>query len=157
MKLRLDHVFENPGESVSFECPLDLGDACFRQTAASGRVFNKNGLVELHARVNVTYTGACDRCTVQTDLSFLFDFSHTLVTSLNHEENDVLILVSDGVLDLDGLLVSDVLLHLPSKFLCDPDCKGLCPDCGNNLNIQSCQCSKAAIDPRLAGLKDLLK
>ena len=59
-------------------------------------------------------------------------------------------------LDLDELLTEDLLLDVPSKFLCSPDCKGLCPSCGKNLNHGDCDCQQDTVDPRLAILKELL-
>ncbi|MBO5857065.1 MAG: DUF177 domain-containing protein, partial [Clostridia bacterium] len=50
----------------------------------------------------------------------------------------------------------DVNLELPTKFLCDEDCKGICTMCGNNLNIDQCDCKKP-IDPRLEGLLQFLE
>jgi uncharacterized protein len=47
-------------------------------------------------------------------------------------------------------------LAIPMKPLCTPNCQGLCPQCGVNLNIESCTCEKTSIDPRLAVLKELL-
>ena len=64
--------------------------------------------------------------------------------------------VPDDQLDLDQLLTEDILLDLPSKFLCSPDCKGLGPICGKNLNQGDCGCEKDTVDPRLAILKELL-
>ena len=65
-----------------------------------------------------------------------------------------------GYYDESGLLLEDVvreqvLLSLPARTLCTPDCKGLCPRCGQNLNSASCNCESTAVDPRwnaLAGL-----
>ena len=62
----------------------------------------------------------------------------------------------DYKLDLDELATADILLELPSKHLCKPDCKGLCPDCGADLNETACDCGKHRIDPRLEALKDLM-
>ena len=50
---------------------------------------------------------------------------------------------------------NNILLTLPIKRLCKEDCKGLCQQCGNNLNLSTCQCDNDDIDPRLAKLKDL--
>ena len=63
-------------------------------------------------------------------------------------------------LDGDGVDVSDVLetcfiLNMDTKFLCREDCRGLCPDCGRNLNDGPCGCTKK-IDPRMAVLGRLL-
>jgi uncharacterized protein len=60
----------------------------------------------------------------------------------------------------DGLLLEDalreqVLLALPLKILCQPDCKGLCPQCGKNLNHELCGCEKPHLDPRMTALKEI--
>ena len=70
-----------------------------------------------------------------------------------------------GYYEKSGLLLEDVvreqvLLSLPARTLCTPDCKGLCPRCGQNLNSASCQCESASVDPRwnaLAGLAGRLQ
>lgn len=49
-----------------------------------------------------------------------------------------------------------LVLALPSKLLCRPDCRGICPRCGQNLNLRECGCSSEDVDPRLAALMDLL-
>ena len=46
-------------------------------------------------------------------------------------------------------------LALPVKPLCRPDCRGLCPECGKNLNEGACGCSRDSGDPRLAALRQL--
>jgi len=74
--------------------------------------------------------------------------------SISEEETEI------GYYDKGGLLLEDVvreqvLLSLPARTLCGPDCKGLCQRCGQNLNQGKCQCDEAAADPRwnaLAGL-----
>jgi uncharacterized protein len=55
------------------------------------------------------------------------------------------------------LLRDQLLLLLPVKPLCKPDCAGLCPSCGQDLNEGPCTCAKDTIDPRLAVLRQLLK
>jgi len=62
----------------------------------------------------------------------------------------------DGELDLAPLIREHAWLAIPIKHLCDPECKGLCPHCGVNLNTDSCECEEVHIDPRLAPLKELL-
>jgi DUF177 domain-containing protein len=63
----------------------------------------------------------------------------------------------DGVIDLGELLHEQFYLTLPMKPLCREDCKGLCPVCGANWNVTTCSCEHRWEDPRLAGLKALLK
>lgn len=66
--------------------------------------------------------------------------------------------VSDsGWIDLAPPLREQGWIAIPMKPLCHPDCKGLCPQCGVNLNLESCMCVNTKIDPRMALLKDLLQ
>ena len=62
----------------------------------------------------------------------------------------------DGWLDLAPLLREVAWVAIPMKPLCAPDCKGLCPQCGVNLNHESCTCRYDKVDPRLEILKNLL-
>ena len=64
----------------------------------------------------------------------------------------------DGLrLDVDLVVLEQIELSLPMKFLCRVDCKGLCPECGANLNDGKCDCKKEAADPRLAVLLEFKK
>lgn len=63
----------------------------------------------------------------------------------------------DGWIDLAPLLREQAWVEIPMKPLCRPDCKGLCPHCGANLNIEPCTCKQSRIDPRLAPLQKLME
>jgi DUF177 domain-containing protein len=65
-----------------------------------------------------------------------------------------------GFFEGEGLFLADVLreqvlLALPMKAICRGDCRGLCPNCGANLNHEECRCETHATDPRLAPLARL--
>ena len=62
----------------------------------------------------------------------------------------------EGALDLIELLREQLVLALPMKPLCAQACRGLCPECGENLNRTECACTPVWEDPRLAPLKGLL-
>jgi uncharacterized protein len=62
----------------------------------------------------------------------------------------------DGMIDLGPLVRELSLLGIPIKVLCRPDCRGLCQECGQNLNEGDCDCPEVDIDPRLAALQQLL-
>jgi uncharacterized protein len=62
----------------------------------------------------------------------------------------------DNTLDLGELMREQFQLALPMKPLCADDCKGLCAECGTNLNKAACGCTPKWEDPRLAALKGLL-
>ena len=63
----------------------------------------------------------------------------------------------NDAIDLNELLREQFYLALPMKPLCQEDCRGLCPQCGTNLNTGNCSCAPVWEDPRLAALKNLLK
>ena len=72
-------------------------------------------------------------------------------------ESDMQLSVFDGeAIDLDDLVREQILLTLPSRVLCEDDCKGLCPVCGSDRNIVSCQCETNEIDPRWKALRELV-
>ena len=80
-----------------------------------------------------------------------------MVTHLDNEDEDEMTVIPDMKLDLEEFCYDEILLSLPTKFLCDENCKGLCPTCGQDLNQGECSCNEKEIDPRLAALAELLK
>lgn len=63
----------------------------------------------------------------------------------------------EGSLDVIDLLCEQFQLALPMKPLCAEACRGLCPECGANLNRTECGCAPKWEDPRLAVLREMLK
>jgi len=73
-------------------------------------------------------------------------------------DEDVLRETADGhgfEINLGALLWQELVLALPIKVLCKAECKGICPECGKNLNQESCACDNEKLDPRMAALRDL--
>jgi len=70
-------------------------------------------------------------------------------------EGETYLLPADDVLDLEPLVRDVLLLELPAVPLCRTDCQGLCPDCGVDHNVTSCDCSTSEPDPRWAALRSL--
>jgi len=63
--------------------------------------------------------------------------------------------VGVGVLDLADAIREEVILTQSLLALCNPCCKGLCPQCGINLNEDRCECSQEESDPRWDALRAL--
>ena len=124
-------------------------------------------------RLRAAYEGhfelLCARCLepVQQDLASDFDLifrpqaadaepgEHAITT----DETEIGYYGESGLL-LEDVVREQVLLSLPGRVLCQPDCKGLCPQCGQNLNQATCACSQAPADARwnaLSGLAETLK
>jgi uncharacterized protein len=82
----------------------------------------------------------------------------TTIEEIEVEDDDVsLTFYRDEQIDLNELLREQFYLALPMKPLCFVGCKGICPQCGTNRNTAPCDCSPQWEDPRMAGLKTLLK
>jgi uncharacterized protein len=64
---------------------------------------------------------------------------------------------SDDELNIQDLVVEQILLNVPMKPLCSESCRGICPKCGTDMNVNPCRCEQKEADPRLAVLKKLLE
>ena len=145
-KVALPEDFQNM--EISF-----VEDAVF-----SGTLENIGGVLELSGDVSGSFTVPCARCMKEVAENYRVSVNETLA----HEDAEVsdrddVIPFSGNSVDLGSAIWPNVLLALGTKYLCKPDCKGLCPMCGVDLNEASCNCKHDDIDPRLAGLADLLK
>jgi uncharacterized protein len=107
----------------------------------------------------------CDRCleayafAVSRDfhVSLLLPVSSELVpdeTELKKDDLAVRFIVDEKI-DLDDIIREQIYLSLPMKLLCKKGCGGLCPQCGVNLNIETCNCYKGGGHPAFLKLKDL--
>lgn len=122
----------------------------------SGVASSENGAVRIEASVTYDYVANCDRCLEEINEKVNKKFEHLLLLSEDDGEDDLYIRVQSEEIDLYELLREDIILNLPMIHLCKPDCKGLCSQCGANLNYEECTCSKDSVDPRLEILKTLL-
>ncbi|MFL6090037.1 MAG: YceD family protein [Aeromicrobium sp.] len=101
---------------------------------------------------SVQVTGECVRCLEPIDDTFVADFQELYLYSDPGEEE----LALDGdLLDLEPVLRDAVVLALPINPVCDPECPGLCPECGARLADDPDHTHEPAIDPRWSALKDL--
>ena len=87
---------------------------------------------------------------LQVDFSDLYAFDHRSVTESG------LILPDNGHINLAPLLREFMLLEIPISPICRTDCRGLCLECGTNLNITPCDHQRTTGDSRLDALQSLL-
>jgi uncharacterized protein len=106
----------------------------------------------------------CSRCLETATLPVSTPFRYTLVPAAPEESREEVELSEEDLeygcyegetVDLDPLIYEQIILQIPMKVLCREDCRGLCPDCGTNLNSAECNCSSHRVDARLAVLKKL--
>lgn len=108
-------------------------------------------------------TAACSRCAEEFDLPSHRRFRYVLAPKAMSDENDLALRAEDlefsfyqgDEIDLTPLIREQVLLALAERPLCREECRGLCPQCGANLNEGDCGCSIGGFDPRLAVLRNL--
>lgn len=101
----------------------------------------------------------CDACL--ESFSGTFEDSYVLLYASDKdamEPDDEVRLISSGTqfIDLTEGLRESILVSLPIRFKCSDNCKGLCDQCGCNLNTSQCSCGKESTDPRWDQLKGLL-
>jgi uncharacterized protein len=125
------------GREVSFENPAKLDITIINS--------NKEYIVMGHVKLRAVLP--CSRCLEEFFMPLEFDFNF----ELSKEE-----IVDDEINVGEGLL-KELRLAFPMQAVCNEECKGLCPSCGNNLNREDCDCFMHKVDPRLAKLQKLLK
>lgn len=149
MILQLREIFQIEGMHlpVSYEItPEELsevrGYTFAAPVAVSGEFYNRAGIVTLKYTVSCTLDVVCDRCLTELKRDYSYDFSHTVVPSLQSEGDiyDTYLVAQHDSIDMNETAISDLLLMLPTKMLCREDCKGLCDICGCNLNERTCNC-----------------
>lgn len=163
MLLNVKPILHTPGKRLDFQFELDLSDMEFsgrypisRPVAVSGEVRNTAGILELTLNAKSTLDAVCDRCGKAFAQEKDVPFACMLAEELQNEENDEIVLLEDGMVDVGDLARTAFILDMDTKTLCSEDCKGLCPRCGADLNLGPCSCKKET-DPRLAVLAKLLE
>ena len=163
MRLNVNKLLHTPEASQDFSFSLDLRDLVFGGNApvtepvnVEGRVKNKAGVLLCEMTAHTTLHCICDRCCTEFSEEKSVEYSCVLAEERQFDEDEDIVLLTDDKVDLGDLARTAFILDMDTKFLCAPDCKGLCPGCGVNLNRETCRCKKA-VDPRLAALAKLLE
>lgn len=162
MRLNLREILRVPGASVPFDFQMDLSDLDFygerpveAPVRVSGAVRNMADALVLQGAAETILSLHCDRCLKPFRREMSVPVDCLLAEQLEDEENDEIVLLEDGEVDLEEVFTTALILAMDSKHLCSEDCKGLCSRCGADLNEGPCGC-KREVDPRLAALAQLL-
>jgi len=109
---------------------------------------------------------ACDRCGKEIPLSVSREFRYVLhigeepECTAEHQCSDTdceTLYLDEAALDSKTIIAEQLLLAVPQQRLCDKTCKGLCKECGCNLNKKKCQCGESNANSPFAILKTLQK
>lgn len=105
-------------------------------------------LVNLSTEVKVY--GSCARCLSEADVELRAEEQEFAPTAGGTwDEADVSPFIEDLVVDIEGLAREAVILALPDQVLCAPTCKGLCSQCGMDLNLGDCACGALEISQQM--------
>ena len=173
MKLRIDDITAEERE-VSFAEP----EQEINRTLARGTL--PEYLIKAPLQVSLSYyragteifisgtldaatTAACSRCAEEFDFHRNRRFRYVLAPKVMSDGNDFALKAEDlefsfyqgDEVDLTPLIREQALLALAERPLCREECRGLCPQCGANLNEGDCGCVTGGLDPRLAVLGKL--
>ena len=169
MRLTISDIPEE-GLRQEGELPVTINDNAQPVTAQfSIFVFRINKKVFVEGAVRMSVTLPCSRCLKEyawpLDTAFreeynpVEEFEQSDTQELTEQDLDLSFYRNDE-LDIAELIKEQVLLSIPMKTLCRPDCKGLCTQCGKDFNEGPCGCRAEKTDPRLASLgkfKELIK
>ena len=166
MDVSIAKIKAKPGAACefSFQQPVDAAACGYEEFGlpaplrVQGRLLNRgNGefLAEISWQAQVEQL--CGRCgqsfTRPASGQLQVRFSQT-VSADTAGEDDIWLIEQDTARVLAPVL-NEIWLQAPMQPLCRPDCRGLCPRCGVNLNQQSCSCAEEHLDPRWEKLKNL--
>ena len=145
--------------ALDIDAPADLGNPLYGVPEGSGidielRLEAVMDGVLATGTASVQAVGECVRCLRDLDDVVVVDFQELYLYDDPGEED----LALDGdLLDLEPVLRDAVVLALPINPVCDPECPGLCPECGARLADDPDHTHEAAIDPRWQALGSALK
>jgi len=132
------HVAEIPEEGLKLTEKIDFHEPSLDVSAQSG-IFLKSVDVTADIKkshrdvfVDVALEGPCEYTCARCLSKFQGVFKKRF--NVNYEVDP------DGIVEVDEDIRQEIILDYPMKVLCRSDCKGLCPNCGQNLNVAKCEC-----------------
>lgn len=121
-----------------------------------GKAVKVSDVYTVKGRVKTNMVFKCSRCLTDFDYNLENDFEEIFVTKAievnQDEEDEELKRLESEEINLTPIVGEAVILAIPYIPVCNEDCKGLCPNCGENLNKTVCECKTEKTDPRLADL-----
>ena len=162
MALDVGNALKNPGQVYSFEAAIELpemdilGDPVrFRDIDVRGEYFcTGDSRISLRADVEADVQTRCSRCLEPVQETLRADIDALYAKQADPDDPDLYTFEAHA-LSLDDAVKDALLLALPLQFFCKPDCKGLCPVCGGNLNHNTCTCQEGnVVTGPFSALKD---
>jgi len=102
--------------------------------------------IVVRGTVKATWEASCSRCLVPVGGEVAVHVGE--LYEREPLDGETYLLAEDDVIDLEPMIRDALLLDLPAVPLCGTDCRGLCPSCGADHNLTSCECVTSEPDPR---------
>ncbi|MBP2642188.1 MAG: hypothetical protein H6Q67_75 [Firmicutes bacterium] len=118
-----------------------------------GEVCNSGSCLVVSGEIRCQAKRSCNRCLKEFLAPVVAPFSENWKKDTSDSE---VVSYQGDELDISELVRETLVLAEPLKSLCTPECRGLCPQCGIDLNQEKCNCVRDEIDPRFAALQKLL-
>ncbi len=165
MKFDLLPIINADGRKLSLETELDFSGMSevnvtfLSPVHVSGEFVNIGGSIELKGLISCKVEYSCDRCCETYDADFECSFEELFKKEdvRNEDNNPDAVILEGTVVDIDEIVFNNIVVNLPLKRLCSDDCKGLCTNCGQNLNKGMCGCDTRTVDPRFDALDKFFK
>ncbi|HEU5214374.1 MAG TPA: DUF177 domain-containing protein [Gaiellaceae bacterium] len=109
----------------------------------------------LELTLDVALAGPCFRCLTDAELPLSLRLREYEASNPEGDDDLRTEYLEDDKVDLSAWAHDAIALALPDKILCRPDCAGLCPVCGKDLNAEPHEHTEERIDPRWAALESL--
>lgn len=160
MKVGIGSIRELRGGSIAFSGTLqlkfDFEIVIMAPVVVKGTVTNTGEGFLLEAEVDFTYQTSCSRCLEPISKQETIAVKEQFAQDKEAAESDNVYYFYGDFIEIDECIREQIVLSIPMKILCQDRCKGLCPECGKNLNREACTCLPADIHPQFAKLKSLL-
>lgn len=112
-----------------------------------------DGGLEVTGTVSAPWQGECRRCLANIEGHLAVEVREIFRPGGGEAEGTYP--AHEDHLNLREMVVDALFAGLPVLPLCREDCRGLCPRCGADRNLEACQCAEVEVDPRWAGLRAL--
>ncbi len=148
MKINLKDAFtlDRFEKTIEFSLPISEEDELYSLAhfpSAPKVCFSieaKYGLVYCETAIDYEYESFCCRCLAPVCGEMHIKNRRRMITDPLKEDEDTILIDDRFIFVPEDEAKNQIILEFPDRFLCDEDCKGLCPICGCNLNVESCDC-----------------
>ncbi len=166
MRINVAQLLKEPvGSSRRYQINESVGKEGLDSVKGNVTLARTNHSILVKGAMTANVMGVCCRCLSAISCTVDFNLEEEFLPradipsdlALPGEADDSTTIDDNNVLDLGEVIRQYTLLAIPAKPLCRPDCAGLCPSCGHDLNQGPCQCLSGAHNQRWSKLVRLGK